>query len=119
MMATYMVPAATLIGSMLMATRFLRKPPILAFEYFTWLLPGITYWFMFAPLGLEQALRGKSLSNLVEPVVVAILAAVLFLVRLIHGARRPTRNRAAACWCVALSNLAAVVVFVATPGLPE
>ena len=119
-LSVYFIPASIFIGTMLVAARLLRRPRVLVFEHFTWVLPGITSWLLLAPLGLEQAFRGKSLSNLArEPRIIAALASVLFLVRLIVGVRLPAHNRSVARWFVGLSNLLAAVVFVAMPGIGE
>ena len=119
LMLMYLVPAGILVGITFAVVWKLRRPEIHRFEYVSWVLPGLTYWLLFSPLGLEQAFRGKSMSNLVEPVMVGGIAAAMFVARAVIGARHPRWNRAAAVVCVLGSNLAAAGVFVLMPSLPE
>jgi hypothetical protein len=115
----YAVPAVVLFGATLAVLRSRETPRLLGAEYWVWLLPGLVYWALSQPLGLEQAFGGKSLSNLIEPMVLAGTAWMLFLVRLVVAASRPSLNRVAAYLFIGLCNLAALGVLALMPSLPE
>jgi hypothetical protein len=112
------IPAAPfiLVGTLIATRR--KKPHIFPFELVAWLLPGILYWMLLEPLGLEQAFLGKSMGNVfAEPLLIGLLTGVLFLLRLAAGAKRPEKNLAAAWSCIVYSVLASVVVFTLVPGI--
>jgi hypothetical protein len=115
----YIMPAAVLFGTTIVAVRLLKRPRLLPIEYVSWLLPGLTYWLLSEPLHLEQAFRGKTLGNLGEPALVAIIAWLVFVARLVFAKRFPESATAPAFWCIGLSNLAAFGVLALTPMLPE
>ena len=115
----YIVPASVLFGGTIVVVVFTKKPQLFQVEYFSWLLPGNTYWFLSEPLHLEQAFRGKSLANLIEPALVAVTSWLFFVARLIIAARAPRFGRTSAFCCIGLSNLAAFCVLALMPLLPE
>ena len=114
-MVFYSVPAFILCGAVLLVAR--RRVRVFRFEYASWLLPGVTYWFLSEICGLTFA--GKSLANMVEPIVLAGLVAVLLAGRCWLGACRPDLNRTAALTALVSINIAALVVLAAVPALPE
>lgn len=119
LMLIYLVPAGALVGITILVVLVRRKPLLLPFEYVSWVLPGLTYWFLFGPLDLEQAFRGKTCGNIGEPGVVGVITGFLFVARVVIGALNPRWNKIAALCCLVGSNLAALGVLVLMPELPE
>jgi len=115
----YLIPAGLIIAACVSVSLLLQRPRIFPAEYVAWLFPGITYWLLFEPLHLEQAFAGKTLANLIEPIVIGVLCGILFGLRVLVGATNPRLNKVAALWFLGLSNVVALAVFVLMPNLPE
>ena len=115
----YLVPAGLMVGVGIGTAVVLKRPHLFPYDYFAWVLPGLTYWVLVGPLDLEQAFRGKTLANLVEPILIGVISGLLFGLRVLMGVRSDRINKTASLWFVALSNVAAVAVFILMPSLPE
>jgi hypothetical protein len=121
----YAAPAFVLFGITIAAVRFSRAASLLPVEYAAWLLPGLVYWLI--PLlmyearwhGIETQLPAKSLANLIEPVIVAVLCWVVFVGRIAIAKGKPQINRQAAYWSIGVSVAIGIAVLFLMPALPE
>jgi hypothetical protein len=125
LLALYVVPALVLFGVTFLALHLMRRHLVLPIEYGTWLLPGVIYWSL--PLlvyelrwhGVNFGAPTKSLANLVEPFILALLCWLVFIVRAVTGSKRPHINRQAAYLGIVAGVVLAVAILFAVPTLPE
>jgi len=121
----YVVPAILLFGGTIMILRITKTTLILPFEYGTWLLPGFVYWLIpiviyelrWYGIGLEGP--SKTLANLFEPVLVAVVYWVVFIARLAVAKSRPEINQRAALYCIGAGIAIAVAITFLLPVLAE
>jgi hypothetical protein len=120
----YVAPAVVLFGFTFVVLRISKTALILPFEYGTWLLPGIIYWII--PVLIYEARwygvdmqPPKSLVNLGEPVLVAVLYWLIFIARLIAARKQPQINQRAAYWCAGAGIAISVAMPFVMPLLPE
>lgn len=114
----YLVPVLVLILGVLGAAWLWKRMTVRWFECIAWLLPGITYWYLWDVQRWEFAFPGKTMANLVEPFYLAVVVAVLFVGRLVLARWFPRPSPVPFVLFLVLSNISAVLVQVLTPGLP-
>lgn len=121
----YVGPAMVLFGGTIIVLRLTKTALLLPFEYGTWLLPGIIYWLI--PVlayearwyGVDLEIPSKSLANLGEPVLVAVLYWLVFVARLLLAKLHPYINRWMAYWCVVAGVAIALATLFFVPLLAE
>ncbi len=116
----YFVTALTLFPATMLVVLVCRKPQLLCVEYVAWLVPGFTYWLLFQLMARDGSLPSKTLANgLLEPIIVAAAAWLVFLVRLFVALESPTSNRKAAWIAIGVSNLLVMFILAFTPTWSE
>jgi hypothetical protein len=122
--ALYLVPALLLFGATAIVARG-KSGLLLPLEYGSWVLPGLVYAAIPALVyearwhGVDVQLPPKSMVNLFEPILVAILCWIVFVVRIAVAVRTPVHNARAAYSSIVTCVLIAVGVLLLFPPLPE
>jgi hypothetical protein len=120
MLALYAVPAVMFFGATIAYVRVSNRNLILPIERGAWLLPGLVYAFVPALVWkLEMTLPPKGLLNLIDPLLVALLCWLAFVVRIKLARERPQINRRAAYATIALNMGIAGAVLLFVPPLPQ
>jgi hypothetical protein len=114
----YLMTALPVVLAAIAMLWYLKRFPLLWFEYITWLTPGITYWFLWDVMRWEFRFPGKTMGNLIEPFFLGLIVGVFFVARVLFGLKRPAQQITAAALFLGLSNAAAVAIQVMTPGIP-
>ena len=121
----YTVPALVLFGATLIAVHLRREGVLLPVDFGGWILPGLVYYgvpqliYQLRWYGIDLEAPSKSLANIIEPPLVALLSWLAFLVRIRAGTKNPYLNKRAAYWAVGVGVVFAIAVLFFVPGLNE